>query len=358
MRFALLAVGLWACLGLGGCYYGHLAKGQLRLMWRRQPIEDVLAAPDTPPDVRALLARVEDVRDFAKDLGLDVGGQYTSYVDWPGDRVVTTLVRTRAGSLEAVPWRYPFLGALPYKGYFEQHRAEAEADRLRGDDYQVCVSGVSAYSTLGFVDDPVTQPMLARGAASLVETLFHELVHATAFVAGDADFNEGVAQFIGQQAALRYFAANPPGPELPDDWPDVARVRDGIADRARIAARTLDFRESLAALEGEPDRARRRADAEAALRAELAAMPLAAYDPTRVAERTRLSDPCLALRGAYVRDGPRHATVLEALGGDLRAMIRRLVRWADEGRDVEAFFDVEEFHEADGASELRPEERG
>ena len=330
---------MWACLGLGGCYYGHLAEGQLRLMWQRQPIEAVLTDPATPPDVRTMLSRIEDVRAFAADLGLEVGGQYTSYVDWPGDRVVTTLVRTREDSLETVPWRYPILGALPYKGFFERERAEREAERLRSETYQVCVSGVAAYSTLGWIDDPVTRPMLARGPAVLVETIFHELVHATAFVPGDADFNEGVAQFIGQQAAIRYFEQNPPGDDTPADWPDAERVRGSIADRTHIAERTLAFRDRLLELEDAPDRALQRSTAEAALRQELASLPLAVYDPARVAERARLSDPCVALRGTYVRDGPRHAAVLEALGGSLPRMIERLARWAEEGRTVESFFE-------------------
>ena len=70
---------------------------------------------------------MESVRAFASERGLRVGGQYTSFVDWPGDRIVTTLVRTRPGSLDAVGWWYPFLGQLPYRGYFDQARAEREA---------------------------------------------------------------------------------------------------------------------------------------------------------------------------------------------------------------------------------------
>ncbi len=307
----------------------------------------MLDDPATPGEVRAILGRVEDVRAFAADLGLEVGGQYTSYVDWPGDRVVTTLVRTREDSLETVAWHYPILGALPYKGFFEQERAEREAERLRDDAYQVCVSGVSAYSTLGWLDDPVTQPMIARGPALFVETLFHELVHATAFVSGDADFNEGVAQFIGQQAAIRFFEQNAPNEDSPESWPDAARVRGGIADRTRVAELTLAFKDALLELEGAQDRARRRLAAEAALRAEIAALPLTVYDPARVAAGARLSDPCVALRGTYVRDAPRHAAVLDALEGSLPAMIERLKRWVREEREVEAFFDVSQ-----GASSL------
>ena len=309
-------------------------------MWRRQAIDEVVADPNTTEEVRALLARVPDVRTFAEEIGLEVGGQYTSYVEWPEDRIVTTLVRTEAGSLEAVPWRYPFLGALPYKGFFEVDRAEAEAEALRAEDYQVCVSGVAAYSTLGWIDDPVTGPMLARGPGSLVETLLHELVHATAFVPGEADFNESVAQFIGQQAAIRFFERHPPGPNTPDEWPDAARVRAAIAERRAIAEATLAFRDALIELDGHPDRATLRGAAEARARDALRALPLEVYSPETVAERARLSDPCLALRGTYVRDGPRHARVLEALDGDLDAMIARLRLWAEEERDVESFFDV------------------
>jgi predicted aminopeptidase len=343
MRSALLIVLLISCFGISGCYYGHLAAGQLKILWKRQPIEEARLDPNHPEEVRALLGLVESVRLFGIDLGLHVDGQYTSYVDWPDDRIVTTLVRTRVGQTEVVPWWFPILGHLPYKGYFDRERAETEAAAIReAGEYELCVSGVSAYSTLGWLDDPVTRPMLQRGAAPLVETLFHELVHATAFLKGDADFNEGVAQFIGQQAAIRFFAANESAARLQDkSWPSESRVRASIADRASIAETTLAFRERLEPLAGLPDRAERRTLAEADARVELAALPLEVYDSERVAETARLSDACLALRGTYVRDLPRHAQVLDALGGDLTAMITRLKEWADASRPSAQFFEVD-----------------
>jgi len=341
MRPLLVLLTLAGLPSLGGCYYGHLADGQVRILLAREPIERVLADPQTPPAVRDRLAAIEDVRAFARDLGLSVGGQYTSYVDWPGDRIVTTLVRTRPGSLEAVPWRYPFLGALPYQGYFDRARAEAEATRLRDDEgFDVCVSGVSAYSTLGWLDDPVTAPMLARGHASLVETLFHELVHATAFLPGEADFNESVAQFIGQQATLRFFAAHPPGEALPPDWPDLERVRAEIAERIFMTDVIAAFRDEVSALDGAADRGARRLTLEASTRAALADLPLEVLDGKKIAERARLSDACLALRTTYTGDALRHAAVLEALGDDLSAMIVRLRTWAEEERSIDAFYDV------------------
>lgn len=306
-----------------------------------------------------LLALVESVRGFARDLGLRVGDQYTSFVPWPGDRIVTTLVRTRPGSLDAVGWWYPFLGRLPYRGYFDQARAEREARRLREEQgYDVCVSAVTAYSTLGWLDDPVTSPMLGRGAANLVETLLHELVHATVFIDGDADFNEGVALFIGQEAAIRYFAQAPPiapprpnptaaagatdandaAPSAPIALPSSDRVRSWVADRRRVEGIVLAFRDRLPQLAGRPDAPAQREAAERVLRGELASLPLEVLEPGAVAAEARLSDACLALRGTYSRDLPRHAQLLERFDGDLPALIRHLVAWREREAPSETFF--------------------
>ena len=320
------------------------------MLWQQRPVAEATADPTLPVRTRALLDVVDEVRRSAAALGLEVDGQYTSYVDWPGDRVVTTLVRTRAGTLETEPWWFPLVGRLPYKGYFDRERAEAEAERIRREGaYDVCVSGVAAYSTLGWLDDPVTGPMLRRGPAQLVETIFHELVHATAFVPEEADWNEGVAQFIGQQAAIRFFEQHTRSPSEVFDtaseagelrWPSAELVRAAIADRTLVAKAMLAFKERVEGFEGDPERAMLRAVAEREARARLAALPLRVLDPARVADRARLSDACLALRGAYAGDAERHAAVLAALGGRLPAMIDRLRVWAEEERPVEEFFDL------------------
>ncbi|MBY0401686.1 aminopeptidase [Myxococcota bacterium] len=346
MRRALLSMLTLGAVAATGCDYGHLAAGQLKILWHRTPITRAIEDPTLAENERALLARVESVRAFARELGLRVGDQYTSFVPWPGDRIVTTLVRTRPGSLDAVGWWYPFLGRLPYRGYFDQARAEREAKRLREEQgYDVCVSAVTAYSTLGWLDDPVTSPMLGRGAANLVETLLHELVHATVFIDGDADFNEGVALFIGQEAAIRYFertqassppvtAAGGPAPALPS----ADRVRRWVADRRRVEAAVLAFRDRLPKLADRADASIQREAAERGLRGELAALPLEVLEPGLVAAEARLSDACLALRGTYSRDLPRHAELLTRFEGDLPALIRHLVEWRERDAPTEAFF--------------------
>src|SRR5262249_32489914 len=40
---------------------------------------------------------------------------------------------------------------------------------------------------------------------TLANTILHELAHATVYVAGDSDFNETLATFVGNQGAIDYF---------------------------------------------------------------------------------------------------------------------------------------------------------
>jgi predicted aminopeptidase len=121
-----------------------------------RPVQDVLNDPETSTRLHARLEVVEQARQQAQDLGLDVKGQYTSFVPWPGDRVITTVVATRPRELEPAGFSFLLVGRLPYKGFFEQKDAETEAAMLRADGFDTCVSPVTAYSTLGWLDDPVT----------------------------------------------------------------------------------------------------------------------------------------------------------------------------------------------------------
>ena len=343
-RAASVAAALAALTTGLGCYYGHLALGQARVLLARESIDRVLADPETPVELRSRLALVQRARAFAQELGLTVGGQYTSYVPWPGDRMVTSVVATEPGEVEAAGFDFPIVGHVPYKGFFDADAARAEADDLRARGLDVCVSAIDAYSTLGWLDDPLTAPMLRRSNASLVETVIHELVHATVFVKSEPDFNEGAANFIGQEARVRFFAANG-GSESGDGGPPAVDV--AAAERARVrddrilAAALVDIRAAVAALYaealGSDERAARRQALEQAARERLAALPLETLDAQSIAERARLNDACLALQGAYAVDLERHMRVLESLDRSLPAFVARL-RAAAEADDPRAMF--------------------
>jgi predicted aminopeptidase len=312
---SLLALGL---LPTTGCYLAHVAAGQARLLAARRPLDEAARDPATPAALRERLALVPPARALAAALGLDVRGQYTSYVAWPGDRVVTTVVATRPGEVEPAGFWFPLVGRVPYKGYFDRALADTEAERLRAEGLDVCELAVPAYSTLGWLDDPVTEPMLRGSSGRIVETIVHELVHATVFVRDAVDFNEGAATFIGQEASVALLAEA-------GDALQAQRERARVEDDRRVAAALLAVREQIAALYARepagPVRDAARAEAEARGRAELASLPLATRDASALAQAARLGDACLAIVGTYSADLPRYAAQLAARGGDLRAFV-------------------------------------
>jgi predicted aminopeptidase len=302
-------------------------------MRARQPIEEILADPDTPADLRRQLGAVQRARAYAQTLGLDVDEQYTSYVDWSGDRVVTSIITTRPGEVTPAGFWFPFLGRVPYKGFFEPARAEAEAEELLGKGLDVCVVAVPAYSTLGWLNDPVTAPMLRRGEGRTVETIFHELVHASVYVKDHVDFNETVASFIGQEASVRFYARN--------ETPEAAHARRGaVRDVRAVSAALVGLRARIEALyessDPGPERNATRSRLASAARAEIAALPLRERDPAELAEEIRLNDACLALWGTYSAETDRYVAKLDALGGDLPAFIVQLREAADAPDPAEA----------------------
>ncbi len=303
-----------------------MATGQARLLWARRPIERVIADPATPPLLRDQLEQVRAVRSFAESLGLSVHGRYRHYTPWPGDRVVTTIVSTQPGEIEPAGFWFPIVGRVPYKGYFDQARASAEAERLRRSGHDVCEVSVRAYSTLGWFDDPVTGPMLRLPEGQLVETLIHELLHVTVFLASRPGFNEGVASFVGEEGRVRFFAASE-GAAAAD------RERARVSDRRRVRSELLWLRNAVESLyRGErpgDERARLRADLEREARRRLAALPLRDRNPSELAASVRLNDACLALTATYAADTDCYARALEALGGDLSDFVSRVRDAAD-----------------------------
>jgi len=304
----------------------------MRLLRQRQPIAEILADPSTTPGLRERLTVVEQVRAFAVDLGLDVGGQYTSYVDWPGDRIVTTVVATRPGEVDPTGWYFPVVGRVPYKGFFDSERARAEVEHLRAGGFDVCEYAVPAYSTLGWFDDPVTGPMLRGAEGPTVETILHEFVHATVFVRSDADFNEGVASFVGEEASVLFYAET--------ERPDAARrERRRVEDGRLVQAERLRLRKQVAELYAAtppgPECEATRADLERAARRAIAALPLSSDATAAAAAALPLNDACLALSGTYAADVDAYAARLRTLRGDLRAFVA-LLRAAASAPDPRA----------------------
>ncbi|MCM2280542.1 MAG: aminopeptidase [Bdellovibrionaceae bacterium] len=198
-----------AAFGLTACQTPYLiesAVSQADLLLSRVSIEKALQDERLSEEHKRKLKLAQEARLFAETaLGLKKTKNYTSYVHL--DRPYVTYVISAAPRTELKPylWKYPLVGALPYRGYFKEARAKEEAEKLKTKDLDVYVRGVSAFSTLGWFRDPILSSMLRYQDHDLVNTIIHETVHATLYVKSKADFNERLATFIGNVGTMMFY---------------------------------------------------------------------------------------------------------------------------------------------------------
>jgi len=207
-RLAIAAAVVAAPLS-SGCYYGHLLKGQVELLSRREPITKLIASPATDPDLRRRLERALDARRFAtRELGLPDNASYTSYADLGRPYAVWNVFAAPEFALQAHERCYPMLGCLAYRGYYDPALAGQAAQALRKQGFDVFVAGIAAYSTLGWFDDPLLSTMRG-GEEEIAGAILHELAHQVEFASGDTAFNESFATFVEEEGLRRYLKESP-----------------------------------------------------------------------------------------------------------------------------------------------------
>jgi predicted aminopeptidase len=103
-------------------------------------------------------------------------------------------------------WCFPFAGCVEYRGYFREEAARAFGKRLRERGFDVFVGGVPAYSTLGYLDDPVLNTFIGYPESEVARLIFHELAHQVVYARGDTTFNESFATAVELEGVRRWIA--------------------------------------------------------------------------------------------------------------------------------------------------------
>jgi len=238
---------LLAAVGaLAGCsavetadYYFQGASGQMEILARAKPISEVIGdSPDAT--LKERLARVQEIRAFAtRELGLPDNASYTRYADLGRPFVVWNVFAAPELSLEAKQWCFPIAGCVSYRGYFNEKDARAEAARLKDAGEDVWLSGVPAYSTLGYFDDPVLSTFIRWPDTEVARMVFHELAHQVVYVKDDTQFNESFAVTVEEAGVRRWLAAQA-NPQLDAQFARSERLRASFREltseaRARLA---------------------------------------------------------------------------------------------------------------------------
>ena len=344
-RWSALALGLLLVAWLltpTGRYLLRAAWEEAKILARRRPIAEVIADPATDDALRRKLDLVVRVREFAEDsVELRTGDSFTAFTRLERDTLVLVLSAAHRDRLKRYTWWFPVVGRVPYKGFFDTDDARSALRELQERGFDAYLRPASAFSTLGWFNDPLVSTTLRQDSLDLANTVIHELTHNTFYAPGEAVFNESFANFVGARGAEWFFLTE----------------GDSVAARI-VAARWADekwmgrfwrdlHRELEEAFDALPDdrdgrlAARERIYAAARVRLVAAAPELQTVSP-RVLERMRLDNAALLARRVYMTDLDLFDRVWRVEGGRLPAAVARIVELARSNED-DPFAAVEEW---------------
>jgi predicted aminopeptidase len=199
----LLSVTIWQFELLS--YGFSQGYGQLSIIWKAKPIEEVYSDPSFPDSLKAKLKLIQEIKKFAFDsLGIKYSENYSSIYDQKNKPLLWTVTACEPFQLKAHEWKFPLIGSVSYKGFFNYDQAVAEENQIRKEGYDTSVDEIAGWSTLGWFNDPVLSDMLYRSPGSLANLIIHELTHGTLYVKDNVDFNENLASFVGDRGAIMF----------------------------------------------------------------------------------------------------------------------------------------------------------
>ena len=315
-------------LPLSGCYIisqgAHFLSDQLRA-------RPTGRAAERWPQYAEFITDTEAIREFGiRFVGLRDTKSYTTFVRTEHGHLAYVVSAARPTSFERHLWRYPVVGAMPYKGFYRERAALREALRLEAAGWETMTRRVGAFSSLGYFVDPLYSYMSMYPPERIASLLLHEMTHATIWVSNDVPLNEAIANFVGDRGALAY---------LEHRYGTDSPILEDAIRRQSERARFTQFMQGLAReLETVYDSGRPESEV-----LELKAQTVAAarerfatrYDEWFSSETYRgllqreINNAYVDLYRTYSDDMHLVEAVYESVGGDLRLLLTALLAIED-----------------------------
>ncbi len=206
LYLVLILIGIWSVFNISLIVYGFgQLRGQLNIVMNSRPINEVLNDNNVPDSVKSKLHLIEEIKKFAIDsLGLKESKNYTTFFDQHNKPLLWVLTASQPYRIAAYHWKFPLLGSVSYKGFFDYDKGKKEEYSMITRGYDTDYDDVSAWSTLGWFKDPILSNMIRRGTGQLAELIIHEMTHSTIYLKSNVDLNENLASVCGEQGAIRF----------------------------------------------------------------------------------------------------------------------------------------------------------
>jgi predicted aminopeptidase len=197
-------------LQLSSCavgYYWQAGAGHMRIVRGQESVARLLDEAELSAEELQKLELSQEALSFAHEVMLlPDNGSYRKYYDTDQPYVVWNVFAAPELSLEPLTWCFPVAGCIAYRGYFKETNARKYATKLDSKGNDVFVGGVTAYSTLGRLKDPLLNTMLAMPEEDFVGLLLHELAHQRLYIKNDSAFNEAFATAVEREGIRRWQA--------------------------------------------------------------------------------------------------------------------------------------------------------
>jgi len=206
LLIALTCLIVWGLFNFSLVTYGwNQLKGQMQIINNSRPLTEVLNDKEIPDSLKAKIRFIDVIAKYASDsLGLKRSENYTTLYDQKNKPILWVITASDRYKLNAYQWKFPFLGSVSYKGFFDYAKGAYEDSLLQLQGYDTDYGEVSAWSTLGWFNDPILSNMLYRSDGQLAELIIHEMTHATVYLKSNVDLNENLASMIGEEGAIRF----------------------------------------------------------------------------------------------------------------------------------------------------------
>lgn len=222
-------------------YLYQAGAGQFSLYNRERPLQEVIDDPTTRSETRERLKWIPEIKKTVEsELGVEATKNYTTYVDLKRPYVIWSLTAAEPFKMELKQFKFPIVGAFPYLGFFKEELAHKWAREHEEAGYDTHVRGVTAYSTLGYLRDPLLSSMLSRRKADLVNLIFHESTHGQIYLKGQGSFNEQIASYIGDYGERLWIVRS-----FGENSKELQRWENDRADRRRFGVLLRAFAEEL-----------------------------------------------------------------------------------------------------------------
>ena len=186
------------------------AKGGLDVAFNTRPLSEVLQDKNVPDSLKKRILFITEVKKFAIDsLGLqDNSKVYQTLYDQHGKPLIHLLTVAEPYKMEAILFDFPivgwFTGSFTYKGFFDSTLAVTEQNFWKSKGYDTEMGQAIAYSTLGWLPEPILSNMLFYPDGKLASVIIHEMTHGTIYVKNAHETSENLANFVGDYGAKQF----------------------------------------------------------------------------------------------------------------------------------------------------------